>query len=122
MRAQARTASRTSIALVALYRPGPLESGMVETSRAQARPRGAVRLPASALEPILKDTYGVILYQEQVMQIAQVLGRLLARRCRPAAPRDGQEKGRGDGQAARIFRAGAAPTASTRRWPTRSST
>jgi len=60
------------IALVALYRPGPLQSGMVETFI--NRKHGArVEYPHPELEPILKPTYGVILYQEQVMQIAQVL-------------------------------------------------
>ncbi|MCK7495727.1 MAG: hypothetical protein MZW92_35690 [Comamonadaceae bacterium] len=42
-----------------------------------------------------------MVYQEQVMQIAQVIGGYIARRRRPAAPRDGQEEARGDGQAAR---------------------
>ncbi len=51
-----------------------------------------------------KETFGVIIYQEQVMQIAQVHGRLFARRRRPAAPRDGQEDPRRDGQAARGLR------------------
>jgi DNA polymerase-3 subunit alpha len=62
------------VALVALFRPGPLQSGMVDdfiaASTARRRPD---RLPAPRLEPMLKPTYGVILYQEQVMQIAQVL-------------------------------------------------
>ena len=57
---------------------------------------------------MLKPTYGVIVYQEQVMQIAQVLARLHARRRRPAAPRDGQEEARGDGRSRRsIFVEGA---------------
>ncbi len=60
------------IALVALYRPGPLQSGMVEDFI--LRKHGArVDYFHPDLEPILKQTYGVILYQEQVMQIAQVL-------------------------------------------------
>ena len=53
------------------------------------------------LEPILKETYGVIVYQEQVMQIAQVLAGYLARRRRPAAPRHGQEDQDGDGRSSR---------------------
>jgi DNA polymerase-3 subunit alpha len=60
------------IALVALFRPGPLQSGMVDDFI--ARKHGAeVKYPHPDLEPILKPTYGIILYQEQVMQIAQVL-------------------------------------------------
>ena len=60
------------IALVALFRPGPLQSGMVDDFI--SRKHGAkVEYPHPELEPILKPTYGVILYQEQVMQIAQVL-------------------------------------------------
>lgn len=60
------------IALVALFRPGPLQSGMVDDFI--DRKHGArVEYPHPSLEPILKPTYGVILYQEQVMQIAQEL-------------------------------------------------
>jgi len=60
------------IALVALFRPGPLQSGMVDDFI--KRKHGiSFRYPHADLEPILKPTYGIILYQEQVMQIAQVL-------------------------------------------------
>ncbi len=61
------------VALVALFRPGPLESGMVQTYVDCKHGRQVVRYPHPALEHILKPTYGVILYQEQVMQIAQDL-------------------------------------------------
>ncbi|KTD53792.1 DNA polymerase III, alpha chain [Legionella santicrucis] len=61
------------IALVALFRPGPLQSGMVDDFIDRKHGRAAVDYPHPDLEPILKPTYGVILYQEQVMQIAQVL-------------------------------------------------
>ena len=61
------------IALVALFRPGPLQSGMVEDFIDRKHGRAAVRYPDPTLEPILSSTYGVILYQEQVMQIARVL-------------------------------------------------
>ncbi len=61
------------VALVALFRPGPLDSGMVDTYVDCKHGRQAVRYPHPKLEPILKPTHGVILYQEQVMQIAQVL-------------------------------------------------
>ena len=61
------------IALLALYRPGPLESGMVNDFIRRKHGQIPVEYPHEALEPILKETYGVILYQEQVMQIAAVL-------------------------------------------------
>ena len=61
------------IALVALFRPGPLGSGMVDDFIDRKHGRKAVSYPHPDLEPVLKNTYGVILYQEQVMQIAQVL-------------------------------------------------
>ena len=61
------------IAVCALYRPGPLGSGMVDdfVERKHGRKQTVYDLPQ--LEPILKDTYGVIVYQEQVMQIARSL-------------------------------------------------
>jgi len=61
------------IALNALYRPGPLKSGMVDDfiSRKQGKTKIKYELPQ--LEPILSETYGVIAYQEQVMRIAQTL-------------------------------------------------
>ena len=61
------------IALVALFRPGPLQSGMVDDFIERKHGHARVAYPHPDLEPILKPTYGVILYQEQVMQIAQVL-------------------------------------------------
>jgi DNA polymerase-3 subunit alpha len=61
------------IALVALFRPGPLQSGMVDDFINRKHGRTAIKYLHPSLEPILKPTYGVILYQEQVMQIAQVL-------------------------------------------------
>jgi DNA polymerase-3 subunit alpha len=60
-------------ALVALFRPGPLQSGMVDDFIARKHGLQEVVYPHPKLEPILKSTYGVILYQEQVMQIAQEL-------------------------------------------------
>lgn len=66
------------IALVALFRPGPLESGMVDNFIARKHGKEKVSYPDAryqhdSLKEILEPTYGVILYQEQVMQIAQVL-------------------------------------------------
>ncbi len=61
------------IALAALYRPGPLGSGMVDDFINRRHGREPVSYPHPGLEGILKPTYGVIVYQEQVMQIAQVM-------------------------------------------------
>lgn len=61
------------IALVALYRPGPLGSGMVDDFIRRKHGQIPIEYELPQLEPILKDTYGVIVYQEQVMKIAQVL-------------------------------------------------
>ncbi len=60
------------VALVALYRPGPLGSGMSD-EYAERKHGARIRFPHPDLRPILEPTYGVILYQEQVMQIARVL-------------------------------------------------
>ncbi len=62
------------IALNALYRPGPLKSGMVDDYIARKQGKTEIRYELPQLEPILADTYGVIAYQEQVMRIAQALG------------------------------------------------
>jgi DNA polymerase-3 subunit alpha len=61
------------IALNALYRPGPLKSGMVDDWVARKQGKTEVKYELQQLEPILSDTYGVIAYQEQVMRIAQAL-------------------------------------------------
>ena len=61
------------IALNALYRPGPLKSGMVDDFIARKQGKTEVKYELPQLAPILVDTYGVIAYQEQVMRIAAVL-------------------------------------------------
>lgn len=61
------------IALVALYRPGPLGSGMVDDFIARKHGKSEITYPFPELEDVLKDTYGVIVYQEQVMRIASEL-------------------------------------------------
>ncbi len=61
------------VALVALFRPGPLQSGMVDDFIQRKHGQAVIVYPHPQLENILKPTYGVILYQEQVMQIAQEL-------------------------------------------------
>ena len=67
------------VALVALFRPGPLQSGMVDDFINRKKGRAEVSYPHpqyqhDCLKPALEPTYGVILYQEQVMQIAQEMG------------------------------------------------
>lgn len=67
------------VALVALFRPGPLQSGMVDDFINRKKGRAEISYPHSqyqheCLKPALEPTYGIILYQEQVMQIAQVMG------------------------------------------------
>ncbi|MGH9140674.1 MAG: DNA polymerase III subunit alpha, partial [Vicinamibacterales bacterium] len=61
------------IALNALYRPGPLRSGMVDDYIARKQGKTEITYDLPALEPILADTYGVIAYQEQVMRISNVV-------------------------------------------------
>jgi DNA polymerase-3 subunit alpha len=61
------------IALVALYRPGPMESGMVGTFVDTKHGKKPANYPLPQLKPVLEETYGVIVYQEQVMKIANVL-------------------------------------------------
>jgi len=61
------------VAILALYRPGPLDSGMAEEYIKRKHGKEKIKYLHPLLESILKDTYGVIVYQEQVMQIAQVL-------------------------------------------------
>ncbi|MCX6073454.1 MAG: DNA polymerase III subunit alpha [Campylobacterales bacterium] len=62
------------IAVLALYRPGPMESGMLDDFIERKHGRQAITYVFPALELILKPTYGVIVYQEQVMQIVQTIG------------------------------------------------
>jgi DNA polymerase-3 subunit alpha len=62
------------VAILALYRPGPLDSGMAEEYIKRKHGKEKIKYLHPLLEPALRDTHGVIVYQEQVMQIAQVLG------------------------------------------------
>ncbi len=61
------------IAVNALYRPGPLGSGMVDDFIERKHGRQPIRYIFPELEPILQETYGVIVYQEQVMKIASAI-------------------------------------------------
>ncbi len=64
------------IALIALFRPGPLQSGMADTYINRKKGKEKLTYAHPSLIPVLGKTYGVILYQEQVMQIAQLIGGL----------------------------------------------
>lgn len=61
------------IAVNALFRPGPLDSGMTEQFIKRKNGKEEISYPHPAIEPFLRETYGVVVYQEQVMQIAQAL-------------------------------------------------
>ena len=61
------------IAIVALYRPGPLNSGMADDFIKRKRDPKLVEYPHPSLEPVLRDTLGVVVYQEQVMRISQII-------------------------------------------------
>ena len=60
------------VALVALYRPGPMD--LIPSFVARKHGREEVQYPDPRVEPILKETYGIMVYQEQVMQMAQIVG------------------------------------------------
>ncbi|CAB3748771.1 DNA polymerase III subunit alpha [Paraburkholderia solisilvae] len=60
------------IALVALYRPGPMD--LIPSFCARKHGREIVEYPDPRVEPVLKETYGIMVYQEQVMQMAQIIG------------------------------------------------
>ncbi|AQW87661.1 DNA polymerase III, alpha subunit [Campylobacter pinnipediorum subsp. caledonicus] len=62
------------VAMLALYRPGPMESGMLDDFVDRKHGRASITYAFKELEPILSPTYGVIVYQEQVMQIVQKIG------------------------------------------------
>ncbi len=64
------------IALIALYRPGPLQSGMVDSFVRRKHGQEPIEYSHPLMEPVLRDTYGAMVYQEQVMRLAQTLGGL----------------------------------------------
>ena len=86
-------------ALNALYRPGPMDL-IPTTSRARTATRRR-SITTTAWKPMLEETFGIMVYQEQVMQAAQIIGGYSLRWRRSAAPRNGQEEARGDGEAPR---------------------
>ena len=87
------------IALVALYRPGPLGSNMVDDFINGKHGKGKIKYFLPQLEPILKETYGVILYQEQVMKIAQVLANYTMAEADELRKAVGKEEAGGHGKA-----------------------
>jgi DNA polymerase-3 subunit alpha len=62
------------VAIIALYRPGPLESGMTESYVKRKNGEMKLEYPHMSLEPILRDTYGTFVYQEQIMLASQIIG------------------------------------------------
>ena len=90
------------IALVALYRPGPMANIPTYCARKHEMEKPDYIHPK--LEPILKETFGVIIYQEQVMQAAQILAGFTLGSGRFAPPRHGQEDPQGDAGSAQAFR------------------
>ena len=91
-------------ALVALYRPGPME--LIPEFIKRRHGEVKIEYEHPLLEPIARETYGILIYQEQVMQAAQVLAGLHAGRRGSAAARHGQKETGGNGQATRHFRQG----------------
>ncbi|VDZ69504.1 DNA polymerase III subunit alpha [Klebsiella aerogenes] len=97
------------IALVALFRPGPLQSGMVDNFIDRKHGREEISYPDvqwqhECLKPVLEPTYGIILYQEQVMQIAQELSGYTLGGADMLRRAMGKKKAGRDGQAAFCFR------------------
>ena len=78
------------VALIALYRPGPMK--FLETFIARKHGREAVTYPHPLFREALEETYGVCVYQEQVMKNSPASGRLFVGRSRLAAPRHQQEE------------------------------
>ncbi len=91
-------------ALVALYRPGPMDliPDFIQRRHGEVK----IEYEHPLLEPLTRETYGVLIYQEQVMQAAQVLAGYTLGERRPAAPGHGQEEAGGNGPATRGVRQG----------------
>ena len=89
------------IAVVALYRPGPMDN--IPSYIRRKHGEEAIDYLHPMLEGILNETYGIAIYQEQVMEIARVLSGVFAWRRRSASPRHGQEDSGRNGGAAQEF-------------------
>ncbi|MGB9429915.1 MAG: DNA polymerase III subunit alpha [Gammaproteobacteria bacterium] len=94
------------IALGALYRPGPME--LIPSFVARKQGREPVRYPDPRVEPILKETYGIMVYQEQVMQMAQIVGGYTLGRADLLRRAMGKKKPEEMAEHRAIFREGAA--------------
>ncbi len=115
------------IALVALFRPGPLQSGMVDDFINRKHGRAELAYPHSdyqyeGLKPVLAPTYGIILYQEQVMQIAQVMAGYTLGGADMLRRAMGKKNPRKWPSNAAVSLRVAPPTASTLTWPVTFST
>ncbi|GAL23685.1 DNA polymerase III alpha subunit [Vibrio variabilis] len=109
------------IALVALFRPGPLQSGMVDNFIDRKHGREAVSYPDEtwqheSLKETLEPTYGIILYQEQVMQIAQILAGYTLGGADMLRRAMGKKKPEEMAKQRAVFEEGAIKMASTANW------
>ncbi len=93
-------------ALIALYRPGPMSANMHYDYADRKNGRKPVEFFHDDAAELLDDTFGLMIYQESVMRVAQQLRRLLAGRGRQPPKGDGQEVARGDGQGSASVRRG----------------
>ena len=92
------------IALVALYRPGPMD--LIPTFCARKHGREEVEYPHPLMREVLEETYGIMVYQEQVMQVAQIVGGYSLGGADLLRRAMGKKKARGDGRAPRDLRRG----------------
>ena len=110
------------IAAISLFRPGTLDSGMVDPFIKRKHGKEPVEYDHPLLEPVLRDTYGVIIYQEQVMRAAQALAGYTLEEADILRAAMGKKKKAADGARARaLSRRAQKRTASRRRSPNRSS-
>ena len=106
------------IAAISLFRPGTLDAGMVEPFIHRKHGKEPVEYDHPLLEPVLRDTYGVIIYQEQVMRAAQALSGYTLEQADILRAAMGKKTDRRDGEGARALHLRArSKTASTRTWP-----
>jgi DNA polymerase III subunit alpha len=108
------------IALNAMFRPGPMEN--IPSFCARKNGKEDIVYPHPLLAPVLEETYGIFVYQEQVMQAAQVLGGYSLGGADLLRRAMGKKKAEEMAKHRAIFREGAAGRASALRRPTRSST
>jgi DNA polymerase-3 subunit alpha len=110
------------IAVLALYRPGPLGSGMVDDFILRKKGQQAIDYFHPDLTACLSPTYGVIVYQEQVMQISQIIGGYTLGGADMLRRAMGKKKPEEMAKHRETIAAGAKSAATTRRWPSSCST